>query len=214
MNRQVTQRIVGIILLLLLAAIVTPFLLRSPEEVRVALDLSLPPPPDSPAMAIEPVVTDAEVAEFDARISDERESVRRTAEDAEPLVGAPDAGEGAAEEGTEISVADVQDQDAADAGADRGAGTEASAAEPAAQLSGWAVQVGSFSRLAGAESLAQRLRDAGYRAFTRPFEQSGQTLHRVYLGPELDRDRARDLRERIAADDSFGLQGLVVSVGP
>lgn len=194
MNRQVTQRIVGVMLLLLLAAIVAPFLLRSPEEVRVALDLSLPPPPDSPVMAIEPVVTDAEAAEFDARISDERASVRRATEDAESLAGPVE----------EIAAGDeAAGQDA-----------EISAAEPAAQLSGWAVQVGSFSRPDGAESLAQQLRDAGYRAFTRPFEQPDQTLHRVYLGPELDRDRARDLRERIAADDSFGLQGLVVSVGP
>ena len=208
MNRQVTQRIVGVMLLLLLAAIVTPFLLRSPEEVRVALDLSLPPPPESPAMAIEPVVTDAEVAEFDARISDERASVRRIAEDAESVAGPVE--ETAAGQGTGISAADLQD----DVRDEEISVAEPAAAEPAAQLSGWAVQVGSFSRLSGAESLAQQLRDAGYRAFTRPFEQPEQTLHRVYLGPELDRDRARDLRERIAADDSFGLQGLVVSVGP
>ncbi|MBZ2187678.1 SPOR domain-containing protein [Alcanivorax sp. JB21] len=194
MNRQVTQRIVGVILLLLLAAIVTPFLLRSPEEVRVALDLSLPPAPESPAMAIEPVVSDAEVAESDARISDERDTVRRTAEAAESPVGIP-------EQEPAEPAPDVADE-------------APPTAPPAAQLSGWAVQVGSFSRVDGAESLAQRLRDAGYRAFTRRFEQPGQTLHRVYLGPELDRDRARDLRERVAADENFALQGLVVSVGP
>ena len=158
MNRQVTQRIVGVMLLLLLAAIVTPFLLRSPEEVRVALDLSLPPPPESPAMAIEPVVTDAEVAEFDARISDERASVRRIAEDAESVAGPVE--ETAAGQGTGISAADLQD----DVRDEEISVAEPAAAEPAAQLSGWAVQVGSFSRLSGAESLAQQLRDAGYRA--------------------------------------------------
>ena len=207
MNRQVTQRIVGVILLLLLAAIVTPFLLRSPEEVRVALDLSLPPAPESPAMAIEPVVSDAEVAESDARISDEREAVRRTAEAAESPVGMPE--QDIPEQEPE-GVADQPAPDPAPEVADEAPPT----APPAAQLSGWAVQVGSFSRVDGAESLAGRLRDAGYRAFTRRFEQPGQTLHRVYLGPELDRDRARDLRERVAADENFALQGLVVSVGP
>ncbi|WP_111656793.1 SPOR domain-containing protein [Isoalcanivorax indicus] len=197
MDKQLRQRIVGAILLLLLAAIVTPFLLRSPEQVRVALDMELPTPPASPAMPIVPAVSDEEVAEAELRIDEERDQVRRDGEQALAVVPDPaHEDEHEAGEGETIR--------------------EPVAAEPEDDppLSGWAVQVGSFSRAEGAAELAAALRDAGYRAFTQPFEQGEQRLHRVYLGPELQRDRAAALRERIAADEAFALQGLVVSLGP
>lgn len=199
MDKQLGQRIVGAILLLLLAAIVTPFLLRSPEQVRVALDMELPPPPEAPTLPIVPAVSDEDVAEAELRIDEERDQVRR--------------------EGEQV-LAVTPDDDTSDADADEAPPPE-SAAEVSREapredppLSGWAVQVGSFSRAEGATELASRLRDAGYRAFTQPFDQGDQRLHRVFLGPELQRDRAAELRERIAADEAFGLQGLVVSVGP
>lgn len=194
MDKQLGQRIVGAILLLLLAAIVTPFLLRSPEQVRVALDMELPPPPEAPTLPIVPAVSDEEVAEAELRIDEERDQVRR---DGEQLLA-------------------VTPDDTADADADAAPPPEPAAEAPREDppLSGWAVQVGSFSRAEGATELASRLRDAGYRAFTQPFDQGDQRLHRVFLGPELQRDRAAELRERIAADEAFGLQGLVVSVGP
>ncbi|MBA3981624.1 MAG: cell division protein [Alcanivorax sp.] len=198
MDKQLGQRIVGAILLLLLAAIVTPFLLRSPEQVRVALDMELPPPPEAPTLPIVPAVSDEEVAEAELRIDEERDQVRRDGE--QVLAVTPD---------------DTADADA-DADADAAPPPEPAAEAPREDppLSGWAVQVGSFSRAEGATELASRLRDAGYRAFTQPFDQGDQRLHRVFLGPELQRDRAAALRERIAADEAFGLQGLVVSVGP
>src|SRR5690606_9701122 len=81
-------------------------------------------------------------------------------------------------------------------------------------LTGWAVQVGSYSSADSADGQARQLRDAGYRAFTRTVEQGGQTRHRVFAGPELERDAAVALRERLANDAGLRLQGLVVSLAP
>lgn len=231
MNKQTGQRIVGAILLLLLAAIVTPFLLRSPEQVRVALDMELPEPPAAPTLPIVPTVSDQEVAEAQARIDDERDQVRREGEaaltPATPETDTETAGTGraasAGPETVESGVAESAPAEQAEASdpaatgepeAPRVVAPESVAPEDDPVLSGWAVQVGSFSRPEGAAELASSLRDAGYRAFTRPFTQGEQRLHRVYLGPELVRERATQLRERIAEDDAFALQGLVVSLGP
>lgn len=60
-----------------------------------------------------------------------------------------------------------------------------------AQLSGWAVQVGVFSRQQAADELIARLRAAGYAAFSEPIRVGGgQTGYRVRVGPELKRENA------------------------
>lgn len=197
MDKQLKQRIIGGLLLLLLAAIITPLLLRTPEEVRVALDMSIPPPPTLPQMAIEPVVDQAEQDMALAEIEQDRDTVRRAGEEYEQR--ARDA-----EAPVPPAVAEAP----------------AVVAEPPAAvqdpppLTGWAVQVGSYSSADSASGQAQQLRDAGYRAFTRTVEQGGQTLHRVFAGPELERAAAVALRERLASDAGLRVQGLVVSLAP
>lgn len=200
MDKQLKQRIIGGLLLLLLAAIIAPLLLRTPDEVRVALDMSIPPPPTLPQMAIEPVVGPAERDMALAEIEQDRDAVRRAGEDYDQR--ARDA-EGAAVQVPEPAVAETP-----------ATPPPARAQQDTPPLTGWAVQVGSYSSADSAASQAQQLRDGGYRAFTRAVEQGGQTLHRVFAGPELERDAAVALRERLASDAGLRLQGLVVSLAP
>lgn len=69
-----------------------------------------------------------------------------------------------------------------------------------AQLSGWAVQVGVFSRKQGADELIARLRAAGYAAFSEPVRVGGgQTGHRVRVGPELKRENAVRIQGELKA---------------
>lgn len=188
MVKQTKQRIIGVILLLLLAAIVAPLLLRSPDEVRVALDMTLPPPPGLPEIAIEPVVGEYEQQLALAEIDADRDAIRLASEEAEMQAQQLPAASG------------------------QGTASPPAAAPP--PLSGWAVQAGSFSNAEAAEAEAQRLRDGGYRAFTRMAVQADKTLHRVFAGPELERAAAVALRERLAADQRFAIQGLVISLAP
>ena len=45
MHLRTRQRVIGLLLLLLLAAILAPLVLRTPEQVRLALDMSIPEAP-------------------------------------------------------------------------------------------------------------------------------------------------------------------------
>ena len=62
--------------------------------------------------------------------------------------------------------------------------------------------------------LAARLREAGYSAYHREVRQDGNTWQRVFVGPEIKRERAEALRQRLADDKAFALEGLVRSFVP
>lgn len=68
----------------------------------------------------------------------------------------------------------------------------------------WILQLGSFSEVANAEELEQRLLEAGYRAYIRRTESAdGSPRHRVLVGPYLDRAIAQ-ADSGSMADDGFG----------
>lgn len=79
-----------------------------------------------------------------------------------------------------------------------------------ANLSGWAVQVGVFTRKDGADELVARLRAAGYAAFVEPIKLAGgQTSHRVRVGPEVKRENAQRIQTEIKS--KFKIDALVVA---
>jgi len=59
----------------------------------------------------------------------------------------------------------------------------------------WTLQLGAFSQRANAHRLRDQLRDKGYKAYVQEFPSQGMV--RVYVGPELLRDDAESLRERL-----------------
>lgn len=189
MHLRTRQRVIGLLLLLLLAAILAPLVLRSPEQVRLALDMSIPQAPQISEPEIAPVVSEEEQAATDRQIDEEQQQVAT----AEP---APQAVEEApqAEEAPSAAPPEPAPQDAP---------------QP-----GFTVQVASFSDVANAQALVARLREAGYSAYHREVEQDGNTWQRVFVGPEIQRERAEALRQRLADDKAFALEGLVRSFVP
>jgi DedD protein len=88
---------------------------------------------------------------------------------------------------------------------------EKPAAEPAKASkppSGWVVQVGTFADKGNAERTLARLRASGYDSFIEETRVSGKTMHRVRVGPEIQRDRAEAQRAGILA--KFKLKGQVL----
>lgn len=79
---------------------------------------------------------------------------------------------------------------------------------PAAGGSAWAVQLGSFASAANAQSLVDRLRGAGFRAFVTEVRQDGQSAFKVRVGPEVLRSQAERVRERLAQEQK--LEGMLV----
>ena len=84
------------------------------------------------------------------------------------------------------------------------AGT-ASAAEPTAAASGWAVQVGSFGDEENARRQAGRLADAGYTARLYPVRSGGRLMYRVRVGPESSREGADEIASSLR-DEGFVAQ--------
>lgn len=80
-------------------------------------------------------------------------------------------------------------------------------APPAAAKVGFAVQVGAFSDATEAGAMRERMRAAGFTAFTESVTTDRGTLTRVRVGPVLDRAAADQLKSQIQS--KTGVDGMV-----
>ncbi len=80
---------------------------------------------------------------------------------------------------------------------------------PAATGRGYAVQVSAFRSEEEALTLRNKLRAAGFTAFSERVQADSGTLYRVRVGPEADHDAADRLRAQLSA--KLGLSGMVVA---
>lgn len=80
--------------------------------------------------------------------------------------------------------------------------------DPAGIPETWTVRLGSFGERANADGLVSRLKDKGYKAFTRPLQTSRGSLTGVYVGPVLTEREAGELQQALAG--AFELEGVVV----
>lgn len=71
----------------------------------------------------------------------------------------------------------------------------------------WAVQLGSFSDQANAERLAADLRSQGYAAFLSRLQTTANLLHRVRVGPQESRESAENIAAQL---EKIGHKGQVV----
>lgn len=84
-------------------------------------------------------------------------------------------------------------------------------AKPAADLpQAWVVQVASLSAREKADELVARLRSKGYRA-TAVYQTS---MWKVVVGPELRKEVAESIKQRLAADPELRLSGWVQAWKP
>lgn len=78
------------------------------------------------------------------------------------------------------------------------AGDMGAAGEPA--VTGWVVQVGSFSEDANAAVLRDRLQDRGFAAFVAEGTADGKSVWRVRVGPFPEESEAREIARRLEED--------------
>lgn len=76
----------------------------------------------------------------------------------------------------------------------------------------WVLQVGSFAEQSKANELTDRLRDQNFKAFKKAVKIEGETLHRVYIGPKLDRRRVVADKEKI--DKLLATNSIVINYVP
>lgn len=82
--------------------------------------------------------------------------------------------------------------------------------EPSDPMVRWVVQVGSYSVQANAEQLLARLRLAGFTAYSDAVSDQRGTLHKVRVGPVLERQSA--VKQQDSLRKELELEGTVMSV--
>ena len=186
MEQRFKERLTGAVVLILLAVIVIPLLLDDTRELETGITATnIPEKPDDT---------------FTTRLIPipEQDEILPVEEDAKEIpapveADAADAGEGA------------NPGEPTPAAADAGAGIENKG------LTGWVVQVGSFSR-GNADKLDDKLRAAGYRSYVvdEPVKaRDGSLLYRVRIGPEVLREEALKLKAELKKD--MNLDGFVLN---
>jgi cell division septation protein DedD len=95
------------------------------------------------------------------------------------------------------------------AAAPAAASSKPAAPSPAAAGRGYVVQLVAFRSQDEALTLRDKLRAAGFTAFSERVQVDSGTLYRVRVGPEADRDAADRLRAEVTA--KLGLSGIVVA---
>jgi DedD protein len=85
--------------------------------------------------------------------------------------------------------------------------TAAPAIKPS-NVTGWVVQVGSFSKKSNAENLRNKLRNMGMASFVVTGKSNNKTVYRVRVGPEINRSDAEQVQATIKKKTK--LNGLVM----
>lgn len=192
MKEHVKQRLVGAVVLVSLAVIFIPMLLDSGEQGGMPMfgsnipekpdyqfePLNIPLDPVKPIEPEKPVLV--EKAEPKPKAKPEPQKPQQQAVPAKP------------QEKSLVVKSDAP----------------APMEKPPVAENAWVVQVGSFSNSANALKLRDKLRAKGYAAFVEKLAGSEGTTYRVRVGPELKREIADSLRDKLRKQ--MKLKGIVM----
>ena len=76
----------------------------------------------------------------------------------------------------------------------------------------WTLQVVSVGKQDKAEELMQQLLNMGFKAYFKAVSHGDETLYRVYVGPKFERDKMRDAKQVI--DKKFRVNSIVARYLP
>ena len=207
MDRALKERVVGAIVLVVLAVLIVPVFLDGPSDNAENVQESIVLPGQDEQSAKQKTI----VLERDRSrpVPAPRNDEERAAQEREvtPVAQAPTvkpapapAQQAAAEEETspppEKPKTTVTKSPVV-----------ASASKTESTTGMWAVQLGSFSNQQNAERLAADLRKEGYAAFLSQLSSGSKQLHRVRIGPQKDRASAEAVAAKL---QGAGHSGQVV----
>jgi len=76
----------------------------------------------------------------------------------------------------------------------------------------WVIQVASLSNSEAATKLRDQLQSEGHKAYIRAVDSGGTKIHRVFIGPKLDKAEAISLKTQV--DKRFNVKSLVLPFNP
>jgi len=206
------ERIVGCLVLLCLAIIFIPPLYdgRNPFDQRVSIEQrKFPKPPVFPetekmANSLAEVGS-GRINDIEKKVKDSLpESAKNDSQLDEPAEKKPDTSN-KAKEMTSRLLSDI---------AKRAEVSSRFTKDSDASLKqAWAVQVGSFKEIKGAQTTRDRLIDKNYQSYIKTVLKNGETISRVFAGVSLDKSIATEIKNKLAKDFS-DLPGIVVPYQP
>jgi len=217
LRRRARRRLIGAIVLALVAATVVPMLLeREPKPLGEEVSVKIPPIDDgkfvnrlTDASKREPLSAGSAKVESgtDPLRTDAAppapQAPRKPLAEAEQRVLAPSA-KSPAPTGASAASAPAKADAPVPPKSEASPGGEAAKSETAKE--GFAVQLAAFADDKGANALANKLKRTGYPAYTESLTTSKSTLWRVRVGPYPSRDAAGAARTKLKDD---GYNGIV-----
>lgn len=194
MNDGLKQRLIGAVVLVALAVIFVPSLLREQQPEQVNTRTQIPERP-----AIEPLTFDVPQQPENIEPAPAPETMFMPEDQDQPVQD-----DLALDSDIQVQTEQPRDPEAP------AESKQVQLAEQGAQA--WVVQVASFSNLETANKLRDRLQEQGYKAYVRSVELGSNTVSRVYIGPKLDRAEAESIKS--AVDRSLRVDALVLKFQP
>lgn len=213
MDRPLKERIVGAIVLVVVAVLVVPVFLDGPvDDTEVVTETVLLPGQEGQARKQQTIVLNRDRSEpvpapnasRDETGSDSRDEPEPDARPDTAAVMPPADIAPAAQQQAAPAVQETEPVPSVPVDAPTGGNAESAGPGDVSATGMWAVQLGSFSNPENAERLAAELRTKGYAAFLSQLKSSSGPLHRVRIGPQKDRESAEAVARRLATDGHKG----------
>jgi DedD protein len=227
------QRLVGAIVLISLAVIFLPMLFTGNSDDEQIFESSIPAEPvyeikspqvsvplPLPSKTLEKVPLREPVIKQDIQAKTEPQAVSKTTDSnktksqkpktIQPIQQSDSQEKTPAEPAPTVSVSKPTPTPTPtpDDAAAKAVGTAPTVAIKPSNVTGWVVQVGSFSQKANAEKLRDKLRKMGMASFVVTGMSNNKKVHRVRVGPEIDRNDAEKIQAQIK--EKTKLSGLVM----
>ena len=187
MTSALQNRLVGTIILVAIVVIFLPDLLDGKKESKGELFLELPQKPEMKNLSVAQGFDTEEVVLAASR---EIEIINESALD-DPAQS-PDLSKDLVQETQVQTPVQAPAVDANDSPANRSLELETVIEDKQQQLlesAGWVVQLGSFRHQKNVADLLSKLKKGGYRAFSRKVKTSSGELTKVFVGPDLQKEK-------------------------
>lgn len=223
MDDGLKQRLVGAVVLVGAAVIFLPSVLDGPDLPTTAVEVEVPPRPKFEVIA--PIVKDTDKQEEAMR--------QRLAQERAEYSAEPEADEADKDDPSKDSIDGAGAKTVAQTTPDQQSSTKSkpsSTAKPADQpkqvanksdtepklstplAKAWTIQLASFTKKSNADELERKLVADKYRAYSEPVSTDKGTVYRVFVGPDLKKDRAEKTLQQL--QNKVGLSGMIVRYEP
>jgi DedD protein len=226
------QRLVGAIVLISLAVIFLPMLFTGPDEEEQKFESSIPAEPvyeiKSPQVSVPLPLPSPALEKVPLREPAIKEEIAQAktespADSKKPQPNETGSQKPITEQPTQppdlqnkppakpvptVAVAKPIPEPAPDSTAKEASTPPTTAAIKPSNVTGWVVQVGSFSHKTNAEKLRDKLRKMGMASFVATGTSNNKKVYRVRVGPEIDRADAEKTKAKIK--EKTKLTGLVM----